>query len=55
MLWIVAQFGVCRSLKHDKVLCDEQKKTNEQRKNRESVLYAETAYSSQNTEFGLIM
>ena len=26
MLWIVAQFGVCRSLKHDKVLCDEQRK-----------------------------
>ena len=41
--------------KHDKNLTEQSKKINEQQKNKGSVLVAESAYNSQNAQFGLVM
>ena len=41
--------------KHVKVLSERSKKKIEQKKNKGSILDAECAYNSQNTQFGLVM
>ena len=41
--------------KHDKTLSERSKKVKEQKKNEGSVLVAESAYNSQNAQFGLVM
>ena len=41
--------------KHAKLLSERSKEIKEQKKNRESVLVAESAYIAQNAQFGLVM
>ena len=61
MHWIGAQFCVCvpgfqsQVFKHVKFLLEQSKKIEEQKKNKGSVLVAESACSAQNAQFGLVM
>ena len=41
--------------KHGKILTERSKKRKEQKKNKGSVLVAESAYNAQNAQFGLVM
>ena len=41
--------------KHIKVLAERSKKMKEQKKDERSILVAESAYNSQNAQFGLVM
>ena len=62
MHWIGAQFCVCMFLdSRDKSsnmlkLCrNDQRKVKKKKKNKYSVLVAESAYDAQNAQFGLVM
>ena len=41
--------------KHDQILSERSKRMKEQEKNKSSVLFAESAFNSQNAQFGLLM
>ena len=59
--WICAQFlSVCSGfqtqiLNHVGILSERSKKMKEQKKNKKSILFAESSNNSQNAQFGLVM
>ena len=62
MHWIGAQFCVCifqdsrdKVFKHVENLSERSKEMKEQKKNKGSVLVAESAYNAQSAQFGLAM